>query len=106
MKTTMPRDESGADSILGDFDEFIASIDHALDGTDQQRSRRAVGANIVSRIARDAITQGLVDPGKVRPASWRRVGHLAAAAREPLRHLMGHGGSNGAGKSNGTGAGR
>jgi hypothetical protein len=81
--------EAGTDSILGDLDEFIASIDHALDGTDGRRSRRRTQGDLLRHVERNLAKER----GHVRARYWMTVAHrfgiLASAMREPLQTLLG-----------------
>jgi hypothetical protein len=80
--------EAGAESILGDLDEFIASIDHALDGTDGRSSRHRAQVDLLRRVERNVAR----DRGHVRTRHWmtltHRFGTLASAMREPMRFLL------------------
>lgn len=80
--------ETGAESILGDLDEFIASVDHALDGTDGRRSRRRAQVDLLRRVERNVAR----DRGHVRARHLmtltHRFGNLASAMREPMQILL------------------
>ena len=86
--TAMLQGDSGADSILGDLDEFIASIDRALDGTDSRRSRRRAQVNLLRHVERNVARGG----GHVRARYWmtvtHRLGTLASTVGEPLQALL------------------
>ena len=80
--------EAGTESILGDLDEFIASVDHALDGTDGRSSRRRAQVDLLRRVERNVAR----DRGHVRARHWmtltHRFGTLASAMREPLQTFL------------------
>ena len=80
--------DPGTDSILGDLDEFISSIDRALDGTDSRRSRRRAQVNLLRHVERN-VARGR---GQVRARLWmtvtHRLGTLATTAGEPLHALL------------------
>jgi hypothetical protein len=80
--------EAGAESILGDLDEFIASIDQALEGTDGRRARRRTQVDLLRHVERNVAR----DRGYVRARYWmtvtQRFGTLASAMREPLQTLI------------------
>jgi hypothetical protein len=84
----MLHNDSGADSILGDLDEFISSIDRALDGTDSRRSRHRAEVNLLRHVERN-VAKGR---GHVRARLWmtvtHRLGSLASTAGEPLQTLI------------------
>ena len=80
--------ESGTDSILGDMDEFIASIDHALEGTEGRRSRRRAQVDLLRHVERNVAR----DRGRARARYWMTVAHrfgtFASIMREPLQSLL------------------
>jgi ribosomal protein S27AE len=80
--------EAGTESILGDLDEFIASVDHALDGTDGRSSRRRAQVDLLRRVERNVAR----DRGHVRARHLmtltHRFGTLASAMREPLQTFL------------------
>ena len=83
MTDPMTREER-ADSILGDMDEFIANIDHVLDGSADRHPGRRGSRSLVERIEEHQARER----GQDRSRRWslaRPRRRLASAVRWPFR---------------------